>query len=115
MGYMDRFRKANTMSHGNGDKPPIPFPAAAAAGIPILGLPFTLEGWFIQILITCKCETPKPVLLIGQPGSAGGLCPACKQGYLLQTIGIDPRTGKPHFQIAMVTAPAADDATKEEQ
>lgn len=106
MGCMDRFRKARPMGDGNGHKQPIAFPAAAA--IPIVGLPFVLEAWFVQILITCKCESPKPVLIVGQPGSAAGQCPSCKKGYVLQAIGIDPKTGQPHFQVAMVmTQPAA--------
>jgi hypothetical protein len=106
MGVLDRFgRKATPMGDHNGK--PLAFPAAA--NIPIVGLPFELEVWFIQVLITCKCEAPKPVLIIGQPPAAMGQCPSCKKTYQLQTIGIDPRTGQPHFQIAMVIPPSADD------
>lgn len=109
MGYMDRFRKATTMNHGNGQQSPVPFPGAAH--IPIVGVPFVLEAWFVQILITCKCATPKPVLIVGQPGSAVGLCPSCRKGDQLQTIGIHPTTGQPHFQIAMIVPPSAADET----
>jgi hypothetical protein len=106
MGYMARIRKAVTMSNGNGHKPPIAFPGAA--DVPILGQPFALEAWFIQILLTCKCAHPKPFLIVGQPGTAVGQCASCQQLYQLQAIGINPITGQPHFQIAMIVAPKAD-------
>lgn len=82
---------------------------AHAGAVPIVGLPFELEAWFIQILITCKCDHPKPVLIIGQPGSAVGQCPSCKKQYQLQPLAIDPRTGQPGIQLAMIIPPAADD------
>lgn len=105
MGYMERLKRTMHMGNGNGSaKSPLHFPNAA--NVPLIGLPFALEAWFVQILITCKCATPKLVFIIGQPGSAGGQCPSCKQLYGLQGIGIDPVTGQPHFQIAMVTTPS---------
>lgn len=86
----------------------------AGQGVPIVGLPFVLEAWFVQILLTCKCDQPKPVLILGQPGTAVGQCPSCLKQYLLQAIGIHPVTGQPHFQVAMITADpsaSAEDAT----
>lgn len=117
MGVRDRFgRKATPMSEGNGNITSPSFgqrlqTIANAGAVPIIGLPFELNSWFIQILITCKCEAPKPVLIIGQPPAAMGQCPSCKKTYQLQTIGINPHTGQPHFQIAMVMAQPPPDPT----
>lgn len=103
MGYMARFRKATHMGQGNGK--PLAFPASAA--IPIIGQPFTLEGWLVQLLVTCKCDAPKPVLIIGQPGSAAGQCPSCKKVYQLKGLGLDPATQQLQFQLAYgIAAPA---------
>lgn len=100
MGYMERLKRTMHMGNGNG-KSPLHFPNAAQ--VPIVGLPFALEGWLYQILLTCKCATPKPVLIIGLPGVAAGQCPSCKQVYGLHGVTVDPVTGQPQFQIAMVS------------
>lgn len=76
--------------------------------IPIVGQPFSLEGWFLQIILLCRCDTPKPVLIVGQPGAALGQCGNCRRKYLLQALAIDP-AGKPNFQIAMMADTKTDD------
>lgn len=74
--------------------------------VPIVGLPFELQGWFVQILLMCKCEQPKPVLLIGQAGSAAGLCPGCGKTYTLLSIGVNP-AGQPAFNVGVSTSASA--------
>jgi hypothetical protein len=80
---------------------------AAAHSVPIVGLPFVLEGWLVQILLTCKCTGgPRPVLIIGQPGAAVGQCPGCQSFYTLLSIGLNP-AGQPSFNVAMTAPPSA--------
>lgn len=78
---------------------------AGRQDVPIVGQPFELNTWLVQILLTCKCEAPKPVLIIGQPGSAAGQCPSCLKIYTLLTIGINP-AGQPSFNVAVSAGPA---------
>jgi hypothetical protein len=98
--------------NGNGSRPPIPFGAPSQA-IPIVGQTFELKTWFLQLLVMCRCQSPQPVLLIGQPGSAGGRCAACRRVYQLQSISIDPASGQPQFGIASgyVAGEPSSDAT----
>lgn len=86
--------------NGNGHTPaPITFPTKAA--IPIIGQPFELKLWFVQLLVTCKCADPQPVLIVGIPGGAQGQCSACHRVFVLQSLGVDPATGNPQFNLGM--------------
>lgn len=93
-------------SNGNGSKPPIPFPASAQ--IPIIGQAFQFESWFVTLVLTCKCERPAVVTIVGMPGNAGGQCKSCGKIYALQAIGVDA-AGKPQFQLGMGRAPLPSD------
>jgi hypothetical protein len=84
--------------------------AGARQDVPIVGLPFVLEGWFVQLLLTCKCDHPKPVLIVGQPGAAAGQCTSCGKVYSLLSIGLNP-AGQPAFNVAMSPAPSSPGAT----
>lgn len=88
--------------------------AGARQDVPIVGLPFMLEGWFVQLLLTCKCAQPKPVLILGQPGAAAGQCASCKTVYTLLSMGLNPQ-GQPAFNVAMSAGPAAAAPGAEEQ
>jgi hypothetical protein len=78
--------------------------AKARQDVPIVGQPFVLEGWFLQLLLTCRCEHPKPVLILGQPGAAAGQCASCHTVYTLISLGLNPQ-GQPSFNVAMSAAP----------
>lgn len=84
--------------------------AEARKDVPIVGQSFVLEGWFLQLLITCRCEHPKPVLIVGQPGTAAGQCSSCKTIYTLLVMGVNAQ-GQPSFNVGRSTPPA--DADKE--
>lgn len=108
MGYGQRTRKAQAMGDNNGQRPTFGRrlqELAATAGVPILGQPFVLEAWFLQMIVTCQCEQPKPVLIIGQPGSAAGQCRSCGKVYTLLAIGLNPN-GQPQFNVAVTAGPA---------
>ena len=94
MGHAERFRRL--MNGGNGSVAP----RVDDANIPIIGAPFTLEGWFFQIVLMCRCDNPKPVLLVGQPPHAKSQCQHCKRIYMLLGISITP-DGKPNFNVGM--------------
>jgi hypothetical protein len=98
-------------NNGNG-KPPLTF-AAPKPQIPIIGQPFKLEGWMVQIFLTCKCEAGSLVVIIGQPGTAAGRCAGCGKVYVL--AGVTPSaSGELHFSFAVKTsAPAAVPGTGE--
>jgi hypothetical protein len=97
--------------NGNGHRPPLRF--APTVAVPIVGLPFALESWFVQILIMCKCEHPGPVLIIGQPGQAAGQCRSCHRIYGLAAIGIDAQTQQPNFQLT-ISVPQGVDCGRDE-
>lgn len=111
MGYMERLKKTQdrfkrrkaeqTMGNVHTFGQQLQSLAGATPNVPIIGQPFVLEAWFVQLLITCNCERPKPVLIVGQPGAAGGVCSACGKTYVLQAIGLNPN-GQPSFNVAVV-------------
>lgn len=94
--------------NGNGNgKPPIPF-ASAAAQIPIIGQAFQFENWFVTLILTCRCERPTVVTVVGVPGTAAGQCKSCGKVYALQSLGVDA-AGRPQFQMGMGQAPLPSD------
>lgn len=81
------------------------FPATANM---LVGQPFKLQTWFVTILVRCTCqpENAAPLLIVGQPGSAMGSCPACGRRFALQGIQTAP-DGQAVFQIGAEARPVA--------
>jgi len=92
-------------SNGNGKIHP--FGGKPAAAVPIVGQPFTLKGWWMQLLVTCNCSArPEPLLIIGQAGAASPACPSCGRQIVLQGLKADA-AGQLQFQIG-ATVPTPD-------
>lgn len=83
-------------SHGHSH----PAAPMAGPGVPILGQPFVLKGWFPTIQLVCNCGAHEPVLIVGGPGSAGH-CPACKKAFVYQGLQMDPVTQQLQLNIGM--------------
>lgn len=96
--------------NGNGHRPPLAFPGA----VPILGQPFALAYWHVEIVLMCKCERPMPVVIIGQPKQAAGQCQSCGRVYGLAAIGLHPQTGQPQFSFSIATPAPAGESVKGE-
>lgn len=95
------------MSGTNG-RPPLAFPAAPA--IPIVGQPFTIKQWFVQLVGTCNCSPrPEPVLIIGQVGAASAPCPLCGRVFVLQGVKGGATEGQLHLSIGMMQPAQAGD------
>ncbi len=95
-------------------QPPFQFKPTPGSNIPIVGQPFEVKGWLIQVLLVCKCETPQPILLIGLPGQAAAQCPSCKRIFGLTGLGMAPN-GDMQFQIGQMVKreeAATDEASK---
>lgn len=77
--------------------------AFPSANIPVVGMPFEIKAWHVNILMMCKCENPQPVQLIGVPDGinvgAQGTCTSCKSVFILKNMTIQGI--ETQFQIAM--------------
>lgn len=67
--------------NGNGHKRALAF--SPPKGIPLVGQPFTIKGWFPTVLLTCNCEGKEPVMI---PRGGAAQCPACKNIYTIRQI-----------------------------
>jgi hypothetical protein len=83
-------------SNGNGHGP-LTFNKKQA--VPIVGQPFSINGWFPTVLLTCHCEAKAPVMI---PRGAAAQCPGCKKLYTIQQIAFTP-DGNVNFGIGMMT------------
>lgn len=57
--------------------------------VPIVGQPYDIKGWFVTIMIECKCEKPAHFLLAGNIG-AFAQCPNCKGVVQLAGLEVQP-------------------------
>jgi hypothetical protein len=76
------------------------FKMRPGSALPIVGQPFTLKDWFLQLLVTCNCSSrPEPLLIIGQVG-ATSTCSACGRHFVLQAI-VPDAAGQLQLSIGM--------------
>lgn len=92
------------MGHDNGQKPPLAF--NPPGGIPILGQPFVIKGWFPTVLLGCNCGAHEAVMV---PRGGASQCPACKRVFSIQQMVI---TGQVQFGIGVAAPEDAGDAVK---
>ena len=74
--------------------------------VPLVGQPFTMNGGFVTLSVTCNCAAKQPLLLVGF-GSLT-VCRACRRGVRLLAYAYDPRTGEPpqiHLDIVVPESP----------
>lgn len=99
MGWGARSNGRNGMpGNGNG---PIGIAPGSGIGpsVPIIGQPFSIHGWFVTVVLQCKCGQREPVLVAGKIG-AQGQCPACQRVFIIQAVASRPN-GQLEFSIAM--------------
>lgn len=93
MGWRDKQRGWGDKSNGN----------MVRQDVPIIGQPMTVVGWFPTVNVVCNCGQHQPLLIVGF--NAPSVCPHCRNGYVLQAVAQDARTGQqPSFHVAIARA-----------
>ena len=83
--------------------------SASQLNVPIIGQPFDLKGWYVSVMLMCRCGANEPTLLVGQFGAAT-MCPACKRVFILKSLRTNA-LGQMEFQLQLRVAepvPAGD-------
>lgn len=79
----------NMANHSNGG-PRQPMPFQGGRNVPIIGQPFEVTGMLITVVVVCKCELQRSLLVTS---NAVTECPGCHKGYVVQQI--DWTAGQP--------------------
>lgn len=100
----------------NGNRPRNGFRAMPpGGGIPLIGQPIEIWGWFPTVSFGCRCQAPQkpptPMLVAG----VGSIvkCPACGAHYMIGAITMNAEQGVCEVSISRVTPthqPATDAA-----
>lgn len=83
----------------NGHTPALAF--KPSTGIPIIGQPFTIKGWFPTVLLICNCGKGEAVMV---PKGGAAACPACSRVFTIQAV-----QGNVQFGIGIMVPDGAED------
>lgn len=84
--------------NNNHDRPPM-LKAGVRPALPIVGQPFEIKGWFLTLMVACRCGANEPCLMAGQIGAVT-MCPACRRVFVLKSINVNAG-GQVEFQLQL--------------
>lgn len=79
----------------NGRAPSSQFPGA---NVPIVGQPFEVVGFLVSVVVLCRCEGRRSLLVTSNQVTQ---CPACKKGYVVHAVNWQ-KDQPPAFRLAIV-------------
>jgi hypothetical protein len=82
--------------HANGHGP-----RPVAAGVPIVGQPVELTGWFPTVSFICRCASPGVPLLLCGLGNAIR-CPSCGTHWAVTKVGFDATNPQSEIMLSRV-------------